>query len=55
MRNADYVMHNVFWLGVYPGLTAQHIDYVLEVLHDLARTGAAPPPRVTTVDSGDPE
>jgi CDP-6-deoxy-D-xylo-4-hexulose-3-dehydrase len=55
MRNADYVMHNVFWLGVYPGLTEEHIDYVLEVLHDLARTGARSDAPVTTVDSGDPE
>jgi CDP-4-dehydro-6-deoxyglucose reductase, E1 len=55
MRNADYVMHNVFWLGVYPGLTPDHIDFVLEVLHDLARTGARRDFVVTTTDSGDPE
>jgi CDP-6-deoxy-D-xylo-4-hexulose-3-dehydrase len=37
MRNADYVMENVFWIGVYPGLSEDHVDYTLEVLHDLAR------------------
>jgi CDP-6-deoxy-D-xylo-4-hexulose-3-dehydrase len=36
LRNADYVMENVFWLGVYPGLGDGHIDYVVDVLHDIA-------------------
>ena len=27
-----------FWIGVYPGLTAEHVDYVLDVLHDIAET-----------------
>ncbi|MDQ3723751.1 MAG: lipopolysaccharide biosynthesis protein RfbH [Actinomycetota bacterium] len=36
MRNADYVMANVFWIGVYPGLGAAQIDFMLDVLHDIA-------------------
>ncbi len=36
MRGADYVMNNVFWIGVYPGLSEAHVDYMLETLHDLA-------------------
>jgi CDP-6-deoxy-D-xylo-4-hexulose-3-dehydrase len=28
LRNADFVMKNVFWLGVYPGLTAPMLDFV---------------------------
>ncbi len=36
LTGADYVMDNVFWIGVFPGLTAAHIDFVLEVLHDIA-------------------
>jgi len=27
--NADLVMHNTFWIGVYPGLTPAHLDYML--------------------------
>jgi hypothetical protein len=27
-------MENVFWIGVYPGLGDQQIDFMLEVLHD---------------------
>jgi CDP-6-deoxy-D-xylo-4-hexulose-3-dehydrase len=28
LRNTDFVMNNVFWLGVYPGLTPQMLDFV---------------------------
>jgi CDP-4-dehydro-6-deoxyglucose reductase, E1 len=28
LRNTDYVMNNVFWIGVYPGLTIPMIDYM---------------------------
>lgn len=36
LKNADYVMENVFWIGVYPALKHEHIDYMLDVLHDIA-------------------
>ena len=28
LRNTDFVMNNVFWVGVYPGLTAPMLDFV---------------------------
>ena len=34
--NTDFVMTNTFWIGVYPGLTPPMLDYVLEVLHEVA-------------------
>ena len=34
LTNSDFVMENVFWIGVYPGLGDQQIDFMLEVLHD---------------------
>jgi CDP-6-deoxy-D-xylo-4-hexulose-3-dehydrase len=34
---ADAFMHNSFWIGVYPGLTPAHIDYMLEVVHGFCR------------------
>ncbi len=33
LPNSDFVMHHVFWLGVYPGLHADMIAYLLETLH----------------------
>lgn len=33
-ENSDIVMNRTFWLGVYPGLGRQHLDYVLDSLHD---------------------
>lgn len=36
LRNSDFVMENVLWIGVYPGLGTEQIDYMLEVLHDIA-------------------
>jgi CDP-6-deoxy-D-xylo-4-hexulose-3-dehydrase len=31
---ADNIMTNSFWVGVYPGLTPAHIDYMLDLIHD---------------------
>jgi CDP-6-deoxy-D-xylo-4-hexulose-3-dehydrase len=30
LTNADFVMNNVFWIGVYPSLTLEMLDYVVE-------------------------
>jgi CDP-6-deoxy-D-xylo-4-hexulose-3-dehydrase len=35
LPNTDRVMHQTFWIGVYPGLSPQAIDYVIEVFHSL--------------------
>jgi CDP-6-deoxy-D-xylo-4-hexulose-3-dehydrase len=32
---ADFIMNNVFWVGVYPGLRAEQVDYMIESFHDL--------------------
>ncbi|HNE04216.1 MAG TPA: lipopolysaccharide biosynthesis protein RfbH [Anaerolineales bacterium] len=34
LKNTDFVMNQVFWIGVYPGLTRQMLDYVIESFHD---------------------
>jgi CDP-6-deoxy-D-xylo-4-hexulose-3-dehydrase len=31
---ADAIMERTFWIGVYPGLSPDHIAYMLEVIHD---------------------
>lgn len=35
LENTDYLMKNAFWLGVYPGLTESHLDYVFNTLSDI--------------------
>ncbi|NHQ85987.1 lipopolysaccharide biosynthesis protein RfbH [Iodobacter sp. HSC-16F04] len=30
LTNTDRVMHNTFWIGVYPGLTTEMLDFVVE-------------------------
>ena len=37
LANSDFIMNQVFWLGLYPGLGQLQLDFVLEVLHDLAK------------------
>jgi CDP-6-deoxy-D-xylo-4-hexulose-3-dehydrase len=36
LDNADFVMECVFWIGVYPGLSDAHVDFVVDVLHEIA-------------------
>ncbi len=36
LTNADFVMENAFWLGVFPGLHDDHIDYVVRTVRSLA-------------------
>ena len=32
LTNTDYIMNNSFWVGVYPGMTDEMIDYMAEVI-----------------------
>lgn len=32
LENSDMVMNNSFWLGVYPALSKNHIDYVIKTI-----------------------
>jgi CDP-6-deoxy-D-xylo-4-hexulose-3-dehydrase len=35
LTNTDYVMNNVFWIGVYPGLTEPMLDFVAKTAMEL--------------------
>lgn len=37
LQRADFVMNQVFWIGVYPGLTPDMLDYVAETITGFCR------------------
>jgi CDP-4-dehydro-6-deoxyglucose reductase, E1 len=40
LPNSDFAMEQVFWIGVYPGLSQRQLEYMVEVVHEAARPGA---------------
>ncbi len=41
LERADFVMDNVFWVGVYPGLSDEMLTYMVEGIHDAVATAMA--------------
>jgi CDP-6-deoxy-D-xylo-4-hexulose-3-dehydrase len=39
LANSDLVMNQLFWIGVYPGITAEMLDYVIETFHEFPGKG----------------
>jgi CDP-6-deoxy-D-xylo-4-hexulose-3-dehydrase len=37
LENTDSVMNNLFWIGVYPGLTGEMLDYIVAAFDDFIR------------------
>ncbi len=37
LDNTDKIMENSFWMGVWPGLTNEHLDYMVEILADVLK------------------
>lgn len=37
LERSDFVMNQVFWIGVYPGLSEDRIDYILSAFHALTK------------------
>ena len=42
LENTDFVMRNVFWIGLYPGLTEPMLDYTLRTIGEFIETGGNP-------------
>jgi CDP-4-dehydro-6-deoxyglucose reductase, E1 len=38
LDTSDQVMRSSFWLGLFPGLTNEHLAYTLEVIHDFCKS-----------------
>ena len=32
LKNTDFIMNNTFWVGVYPGMTDEMIDYMSKII-----------------------
>ena len=41
LTNADVIADGTFWLGVYPALTSEMLDYVIESVHEFVRGTSA--------------
>ena len=39
LPNSDLVMNQLFWIGVYPGITAEMSQYVIETFHEFPGKG----------------
>ena len=37
LTRSDFVMNHAFWVGVHPGITEDHLEYMLGVFHELAQ------------------
>ena len=35
--NTDKALHDTFWIGVYPGLTKQMLDFIISSIHDFIK------------------
>ena len=33
LKNTDLVMENLFWIGVYPGITREKLDYIAKIFN----------------------
>ena len=40
LTNTDKIMNDTFWLGVYPGLNRQHLNYMLEIFNKFLKSYA---------------
>ena len=34
LKNTDFIMNNLFWIGVYPGITEEKMNYMIKVLKE---------------------
>ena len=37
LEKTDFIMENTFWIGVYPGMTDEMIDYMAKMLHEAVK------------------
>ena len=37
LKNTDIIMNQTFWIGVYPGMTTEKLDFMIRKLHEAVR------------------
>lgn len=37
LKNSDFITENTFWIGVYPGMTNEMLDYMSDMIHKFIR------------------
>lgn len=37
LPNTDKIMNDSFWVGVYPGMNSECIDYIIEIIHNFVK------------------
>ncbi len=37
LENTDYIMNNTFWVGVYPGMSDEMIDYMAKIIQEAVK------------------
>lgn len=37
LKNTDFIMNNTFWLGVYPGLSSEMIEYIINKIEEFTK------------------
>ena len=37
LNNTDRIMNDTFWIGVYPGMTDEKIDYMIKIIREVVR------------------
>ena len=40
LKNTDFIMNHTFWIGVYPGMTDEMLDYMAESIKEFVRDHA---------------
>jgi CDP-6-deoxy-D-xylo-4-hexulose-3-dehydrase len=43
LENTDRVMNDLFWIGVYPGLTEESIKYMITCIQEMCRRDGSHP------------
>ena len=37
LENTDKIMNDTFWIGVYPGMTQDKLDYMIKIIHEAVK------------------